>query len=78
MEIDGSATLEQITNQMLVHRNELQQLRKERADMQQQLASLMSASTPSVPRSTSAPTPLLPARKALPFNHIFDGDKTMF
>ncbi|KAG5954330.1 hypothetical protein E4U58_007664 [Claviceps cyperi] len=55
---------------MLVHRNELQQLRKEKADMQQQLASLISASTP--------PAPLLPARKALPFNYIFDGDKAMF
>ncbi|KAG5949831.1 hypothetical protein E4U58_001883 [Claviceps cyperi] len=82
MELDsGSITLEQITNQMMVHQNELRQLREEKTAMQQQLASLMSAPTPppaSTPTPMSASAPLLPARKALPFNHIFDGDKTMF
>ncbi|KAG5950345.1 hypothetical protein E4U58_001687 [Claviceps cyperi] len=72
MELDsGSITLEQITHQMLVHQNELRQLREEKAAMQQHLESLMSAPTP-------ASAPLPPARKALPFKHIFDGDKTMF
>ncbi|KAG5988871.1 hypothetical protein E4U52_006170 [Claviceps spartinae] len=73
-EIDrASVTLEQITNQTLVHQNELLLFREEKAAMQQQLASLMSAPAPS-----PAPAPLLPARKALLFHHIFDGDKTMF
>ncbi|CCE32193.1 uncharacterized protein CPUR_06053 [Claviceps purpurea 20.1] len=80
MEVDsgsgtGSITLEQLTNQMLVHQNELRQLREEKAAMQQQLANLMAAPTPP-PAST--PPASAPARKALPFNHIFDGDETMF
>ncbi|KAG5985854.1 hypothetical protein E4U52_000853, partial [Claviceps spartinae] len=74
MEIDSSsgvsqATIRQITDQILVHQNELRQLREEKAAMQRQLSNLTSASTPPVSAS---------ARKALPFNHIFDGDKTMF
>ncbi|KAG5955209.1 hypothetical protein E4U58_007203 [Claviceps cyperi] len=73
MELDsGSITLEQITNQMLVHQNELRQLREEKAAMPQQLASLMSAPTPppaSTPTPMPASAPLLPARKALPFDH---------
>ncbi|KAG6068344.1 hypothetical protein E4U32_001128 [Claviceps aff. humidiphila group G2b] len=74
MEINrGSVTLEQITNQILAHQNELLLFREEKAAMQQQLASLMLAPAP-----PPAPAPLLPARKALLFNHIFDGDKTMF
>ncbi|KAG6065953.1 hypothetical protein E4U16_000329, partial [Claviceps sp. LM84 group G4] len=56
-------------------RNELRQLREDKATMQQQLQNFMSASTPPPPRPTPASAP---ARKALPFNHIFDGDKTMF
>ncbi|KAG6254522.1 hypothetical protein E4U49_007275 [Claviceps purpurea] len=53
------------------HQNELRQLREEKAAMQQQFASLMSASAP-------PPAPLLPPGEALPFHHIFDGNKTMF
>ncbi|KAG5960752.1 hypothetical protein E4U56_004193 [Claviceps arundinis] len=56
---------------MLVRQNELLLFREEKAAMQQQLTSLMSAPAP-----PHAPAPLL--RKALLFNHIFDGDKTMF
>ncbi|KAG6018884.1 hypothetical protein E4U19_007829 [Claviceps sp. Clav32 group G5] len=41
--------------------------------MQQQLSSLMSALTQ---QPASTPPASAPARKALPFNHIFDGDKT--
>ncbi|KAG6179922.1 hypothetical protein E4U36_005236, partial [Claviceps purpurea] len=63
---------------MVVHQNELRQLREVKAAMQQQLANLMAAPIPP-PASTPTPTPAsAPARKALPFNHIFDGDKTMF
>ncbi|KAG5986947.1 hypothetical protein E4U52_008052 [Claviceps spartinae] len=41
---------------------------------------LCSNSSPALRRheKTLAPASMLPARKALPFNHIFDGDKTMF
>ncbi|KAG6314612.1 hypothetical protein E4U22_008604 [Claviceps purpurea] len=63
---------------MVVHQNELRQLREVKAAMQQQLANLMAAPIPP-PASTPTPTPAsAPARKALPFNHIFDGDETMF
>ncbi|KAG5948577.1 hypothetical protein E4U60_001491 [Claviceps pazoutovae] len=79
MEIDSGsgispAMIQQITDQILVHQNELQQLREEKAAMQQQLSNLMSAPQPP-PAST--PPASAPARKALLFNHIFDGDKTM-
>ncbi|KAG6176401.1 hypothetical protein E4U36_008001 [Claviceps purpurea] len=46
-------------------------IKRGEAAMQQQFASLMSASAP-------PPAPLLPPREALPFHHIFDGNKTMF
>ncbi|KAG6107884.1 hypothetical protein E4U13_006742 [Claviceps humidiphila] len=71
----SQATIRQLTDQILVHQNELQQLREEKAAMQRQLSNLMSAPTPP-PAST--PPASASARKALPFNHIFDGDKTMF
>ncbi|KAG5921648.1 hypothetical protein E4U61_006503 [Claviceps capensis] len=45
--------------------------------LQQHLANLASARE-AAPPPTPAPAPMLPCRKALPFNHIFDGDETMF
>ncbi|KAG5948578.1 hypothetical protein E4U60_001492 [Claviceps pazoutovae] len=58
MEIDSGsgispAMIQQITDQILVHQNELQQLREEKAAMQQQLSNLMSAPQPP-PASTPA------------------------
>ncbi|KAG6225442.1 hypothetical protein E4U34_007919 [Claviceps purpurea] len=65
MEIDSGSGTGSVTPERVAA------IKRGEAAMQQQFASLMSASAP-------PPAPLLPPREALPFHHIFDGNKTMF